>query len=91
MKMNLLGPWVRLYQSRFWFGVIEFWSFIPLFPFFNTSIGGFQDTSAWVIEGLVLWIEDGQDASAQVTEGLTPTECKFLTKALLSILIIQLL
>ena len=36
--------------------VIEFWSFIPLFLFFNRSIGGFQDASSWVTEGLVLRI-----------------------------------
>ena len=35
----------------------EFWSFISLFLFFNMSIGGFQDASAWVTtEGLVLKI-----------------------------------
>ena len=32
------------------------WSFIPLFLFFNMSINGFQDASAWVTEGLALQI-----------------------------------
>ena len=65
--------------------LIEFFSFIPLFLFFNTLISAFQDASAWVTEGLVLRIQTGQDASAQVTEGLMLTECKFLPKAMLYI------
>ena len=66
--------------------LIEFWSFIPLFLFFNTSISGFEDVSAQVTAGLVLRIYTGQDAFAQVTESLTLTECKFLPKAILYIL-----
>ena len=50
-------------------GMIEFWSFIPLFSPFKMSIG-FLDASAWVTDSLVLRILTGQDASAQVTEGL---------------------
>ena len=34
--------------------VIEFWTFIPLFLFFNTFNWCFQDASEWVTEGLVL-------------------------------------
>ena len=56
--------------------VKEFWSFIPLFPFFNKSIGDFQDAFAWLTEGF------GQDASAWVTERLTLAECKFLLEAI---------
>ena len=36
--------------------VIEFWSFIPLFVFFNMSMSGFQDACAQVTEGFVLRI-----------------------------------
>ena len=52
-------------------------------------IRGFQEASAWLTEVLVLRIRTGQDASAQVTEGLTLTECKFLPKAMLRFYIIQ--
>ena len=34
--------------------LIEFWSFIPLFLFFNSSIRGFQDVSAQGTEGLAM-------------------------------------
>ena len=34
--------------------LIEFWTFIPLFLFFNTFNLCFQDASAWVTEGLAL-------------------------------------
>ena len=34
--------------------LIEFWAFVPLFLFFNMSIGVFQDACAWVTEGLAL-------------------------------------
>ena len=36
--------------------MIEYWTFIPVFLFFNRLISGFQDASAWVTEGLVLRI-----------------------------------
>ena len=40
--------WMRLVN------LIEFWTFIPLFLFFNMFNWCFQDASAWVAEGLAL-------------------------------------
>ena len=62
--------------------MIDFWALVPLFLFFNTSISVSQDASAHVTESLALKVLTGQDASTQVIEGLTLTECEFLPKAI---------
>ena len=51
---HLMGEQHRDMDQTLCDEVIEFWSFIPLFIFFNSSISGFQDASAQVTEGLVL-------------------------------------
>ena len=71
--------------------LIEVWTFIPLFLFFNMLNHCFQDASAQVTEGLVLKVQNGSRCLCAGNRVFDTDRHEFLAKASASFQIIHFL